>query len=182
MENTNSPTASGQPDEINGVDTHPTLSCSYQTAEQAALAYAAAGLSVIPLYQDKSPALKSWTEFQNCRASEETIRQEYAFAPPGVGIICGVISGNIECLDVDEKYDLDPTPLLDQLTPLVDAQVPGLLSQLVHETSVNGGHHFVYRCTRVEGNLKLARRPTIQNEKDEYIRNRKVELKAAPSE
>jgi hypothetical protein len=165
MENTNSLTASGQPDEITGADTLPTPDCSYQTTEDAALAFSAAGLSVIPVKQDKSPAeLTSWTEFKSSRASEETIRKWYASGPPGVGIICGAISGNIECLDIDEKYNLDSIPLLDQLSLLVDAQVSGLLARLVHETSVNGGHHFIYRSKSIEGSKKLARRSSTETE------------------
>jgi hypothetical protein len=176
---TNSLTASGQPTELTGVDNHPTTDCSFQNTEDAALAYASAGLSVIPLKQDKSPTgVKTWIEFQSSRASEETIRQWYASGPPGVGIICGAISGKIECLDIDEKYNLDSTPLLDQYSPLVETQVSGLLSRLVHETSVNGGHHFVYCCKTVEGNTKLARRPTTVKEKEDSILKKKAELRA----
>jgi hypothetical protein len=175
---TNSLTASGHPDEINGADTHPTTDCSFQSTEDAAHAYASAGLSVIPVKQDKTPAVSTWKEFKSNRASAETIRQWYASGDPGVAIVCGAVSGNLECLDIDEKYNLDPTPLLDQFSPLVDAQAPGLLVRLVHETSVNGGHHFVYRCKTVEGNTKLARRPTTAKEKEDSILKKKAVLRS----
>ena len=55
-------------------------------------------------------------------------------------------------------------PLLDQLTSLVDLQASGLISRLVHETSMNGGHHLVYRCKTIEGSRKLARRPATEQE------------------
>ena len=175
---TNPLTASGQPDEVTGVDSYHTPDCSFQNAEQAALAYAGASLSVIPVKQDKSPAVKSWTEFQTNLVTESTIREWYTSGPPGVGIICGAVSGNIECIDIDEKYNLEAISLLERFSALVDGQAPRLLSRLVHETSVNGGHHFAYRCKMIEGNLKLARRRTTQREKDDYIKERKLELKA----
>ncbi|MDX2138161.1 MAG: bifunctional DNA primase/polymerase [Chloroflexota bacterium] len=63
----------------------------------AALAYAALGLSVIPL-DGKRPALKSWTRFQQERADERTIR---AWIFGNVGIVCGAVSGNLVVLDLD---------------------------------------------------------------------------------
>jgi hypothetical protein len=85
-------------------------------------------------------------------------------ATAGIGIICGAVSGNIECIDIDEKHNIDPTPLLDQFTELVDAQASGLIARLVHETSINGGHHLVYRCSTIEGSKKLTRRPSTESE------------------
>lgn len=161
---TNNQTPSGLLDSIpvshveRMADTHPTLECSHQTTEAAALAYAAAGLSVIPVKSDKSPAVSTWKDYKSSKPSDDTIREWYASGSPGIGIICGTVSGNLECLDIDEKYNLDSTPLLDRLALLVDTQISGLLSRLVHETSVNGGHHFVYRCKSIDGSKELARR------------------------
>jgi hypothetical protein len=169
MENTNTPTTAEQHDELNGVGNSPTSGCSFQNAEHAAQAYASAGLSVLPLKADKSPAINSWTELKSRIPSTEEITQWYGPALSGVGIICGSISGNVECLDVDEKYNVDATPLLGQLSALVDAQVSGLMSRLLHEKSVNGGHHLVYRCGAMSGSLKLARREPTE-----------IELKAHP--
>ena len=168
METTHTLTAQAQHNELSGVGSSPTSSCSYQNAEHAALAYRAAGLSVIPLKGDKSPTLPTWTEYQSAIPTEEQISRWYARSAIGVGIICGAISGNIECLDVDEKYNVDDTPLLSQLASLVDAQASGLLSRLVHESSVNRGHHFVYRCTTISGSKNLARRmPTDKELKED---------------
>jgi len=139
-------------------ESHQTERCSFHTPEDAAHAYAAAGLSVIPVKQDKSPAVSTWIEYKSSKPSGDTINDWYASGAPGVGIICGIVSGNLECLDIDEKYNLDSTSLLDRLTSLVDTQLSGLLPRLVHETSVNGGHHFVYRCKTIDGSKELARR------------------------
>ena len=51
-----------------------------------------------------------------------------------------------------------------ELSPLVETQASGLLTRLVHETSVNGGHHLVYRCSAISGSLNLARREPTANE------------------
>lgn len=63
----------------------------------AALAYAALGLSVIPL-DGKRPALKSWTQYQRNRADAQTIR---AWKFGNLGIVCGAVSGNLVVLDLD---------------------------------------------------------------------------------
>ena len=67
------------------------------TTRSAALAYAALGMSVIPL-DGKRPALKSWTQFQRERADEQTIR---SWTFDNVGIVCGAVSGNLVVLDLD---------------------------------------------------------------------------------
>lgn len=67
------------------------------TTGAAALAYAALGLSIIPL-DGKRPALKSWTAFQQQQADEATIRS-WTFG--NVGIVCGAVSGNLVVLDLD---------------------------------------------------------------------------------
>lgn len=63
----------------------------------AALAYAALGLSVIPL-DGKRPALKSWTQYQQQRADAQTIR---AWTFGNIGIVCGAVSRNLVVLDLD---------------------------------------------------------------------------------
>jgi predicted transcriptional regulator len=73
------------------------LAAQSETTAAAALAYAALGLSVIPL-DGKRPALKSWTQYQQERADEQTIRS-WTFG--NVGIVCGRASGNLVVLDLD---------------------------------------------------------------------------------
>lgn len=72
-----------------------------QKAVSAALAYAALGMSVIPL-DGKRPALTTWTEYQQTAAVPETIR---AWSSAGllknIGIVCGKVSGNLVVLDLD---------------------------------------------------------------------------------
>jgi hypothetical protein len=67
----------------------------------AALAYAALGLSIIPL-SGKRPALSSWTQYQQTAATADLIRswqRERLFQ--NIGIVCGQASGNLVVLDLD---------------------------------------------------------------------------------
>ena len=157
MENTQLITISGQHNEL-------TVHSTFENTEHAALAYAEAGLSVLPVKQDKSPAVSSWKEFTQTIPSSKSISDWYSTGTNGVGIICGAISGNLECLDIDEKYNVDSPPLIDHFESLSDIQISGLLSRLVHETSQNGGHHLVYRCSTIERSKKLAVRPATESE------------------
>jgi predicted transcriptional regulator len=72
-----------------------------QTMVSAALAYAALGLSIIPL-DGKRPTLKTWTEYQQRAASQELIR---VWSSTGllknIGIVCGKVSGGLVVLDFD---------------------------------------------------------------------------------
>jgi len=68
-----------------------------ETIRAAALAYASLGMSVIPL-DGKRPALKSWTQYQQERADQQTIRS-WIFG--NVGIVCGRVSSNLVVLDLD---------------------------------------------------------------------------------
>jgi len=72
-----------------------------QTILTAALAYAALGLSIIPL-DGKRPSLTTWTEYQQTAASLATIK---AWSSAGllknIGIVCGGVSSNLVVLDLD---------------------------------------------------------------------------------
>ena len=68
-----------------------------QTTSAAALAYAALGMSVLPL-EGKRPTLNNWKAYQQHRADEQTIR---AWRFGNVGIVCGAVSGNLVVLDLD---------------------------------------------------------------------------------
>src|ERR1700690_2999426 len=157
-------TTSEQQDKCISVTNNPTTKSAHENTEHAAIAYAQSGLSVLPVKENKSPALQSLDSVKKTIASQKEISSWYASANHGVGVLCGAISGNIECLDIDEKWNVDSTSLLEQLIPLVEELSPGLISKLVHETSKNGGHHFVYRCPTIERSKKLARRKPTEEE------------------
>jgi hypothetical protein len=139
------------------------------------------GFSVIPTREDKTPIGRwyekskkyTWDESKEVKVEPESTfdKQECK----GVGIVCGVVSGNLELIDIDSKYDLNGT-LFDDYKKAINDVDKGLLKKLVVETTKNQGYHFVYRCSVIEGNLKLAKRYSTQEEKMNTYNTRKLEL------
>ncbi len=111
------------------------------------------GLSVIPVHSNKIPALKKWKQYQSVVAPVELWHPHY-IRQGTVGIITGMISENIECLDVDVKND--PTGRIWEDYKLLIP--PDLLARLIIQTTPNKGYHLVYRCPDaiIGGNQKLA--------------------------
>lgn len=127
-----------------------------------------AGLQFMPVRSNKLPIIKGWQQSEvkhdlsNCEA---------------VGLVCGVLSGGLEVLDVDLKYDLTGR-LFDNYKRLVHEVEPTLLSRLVIQKTKSGGFHVIYRCSKIEGNLKFANRPTTDEEKNKtYEETYRAELK-----
>ena len=139
----------------NGVGIHPLIGVACQ--------YIAWNLSVIPVDKDNSP-IGVWKEAQKTYFNPKS---QYGFNQPqfyGIGIVAGEVSGNLEIIDVDCKYDLTGT-LFDDYKKLVFDVDPNLLKKLVVEKTRNKGYHLIYKCEKVEGNKKLANRPSTDEEK-----------------
>lgn len=117
------------------------------------------GLSVIPIGEKKLP-IGSWKKNQS-----ELIEPTFTKCE-GIGIVGGAVSGGLECIDVDTKYDLTGT-LFERYKNLINETDSSLLKKLVVQKTPTGGYHFVYRCEQVEGNKKLANRHTTDSEKAE---------------
>ncbi len=127
-----------------------------------ALSYIAQNLSVIPMKPDKICPY-TWKEFQK---TPPTVKQvETMFNPKtwGIAIIGGEVSGGIECIDLDCKYDLTGK-LSEEVKKMIDIIVPGVYERLVIETTMSGGSHLFYRCENFAGNQKLASRYTTVEE------------------
>ena len=103
------------------------------------------GLKFMPVKVNKQPIVKQWQtattkhDLSNCAA---------------VGLVCGSLSGNLEALDVDEKYSLDGK-LFDNYKRLVHSIAPELLKKLVIQKTMNGGYHIIYRCPEIQVNFNL---------------------------
>jgi len=115
------------------------------------------GLQFIPVNGMKQPIVKGW---QNTKIKHDLSNVVY------VGLVCGEPSGNLECIDIDLKYSLDPK-LFDKYKKLVHSVNEGLLNKLVVQKTRSGGYHLIYRCTEISGNLKLANRRTTDEERAE---------------
>jgi replicative DNA helicase len=124
--------------------------------KEKAKEYLKAKLSVIPTQESKLPALSTWKPYQSQRIEEEEVEALFSGTNvKGLAIVCGAISGSLEVIDVDTKYDTTGT-LWDELSSLIEDNLPELYSSLVIAQTKNGGYHLYYRCSSIAGNLKLA--------------------------
>lgn len=115
------------------------------------------GLKFMPVQKNKKPIHQEWSNKQivyNLKSS------------PAVGLICGALSGNLEVIDIDCKYDLTGTLFKDFKRAIHEIDNK-LLTKLVVQSTGGGGFHFIYRTQHIGGNIKLANRPTTLNERQE---------------
>ena len=106
---------------------------------ETALKYVKSGLSVIPTNKNKRPALQSWTPFQHNRADLIELSKWWITSDHSIATICGKVSGNLELIDFDEKYNINNSSLFEQWRMLVEIQRPGLVGRLVTQTTINKG-------------------------------------------
>ncbi len=126
------------------------------------------GLSAWPPRQDgsKAPFGDGWKERQHKPATFDELRKLYKDSNlTGIGVMTGKVSGNLECLDFDERgiYDaFKDAAIKTGLQPLLARLEIGY-----KEHSPNGAH-ILYRCDEISGSTKLATRPKCPEEmKDE---------------
>lgn len=128
--------------------------------------YSKAGYSVIPVTQNKLPAMRGWLEYQKRPMTSEECEKHFGSAY-GIALICGG-KKKVTCLDFDLKYDLS-----GDLFERYKSQIPTeLLKKLYVQKTMSGGYHLVFTCDKIEGNQKLANRYTTTHEKHQtYMEN-----------
>lgn len=129
---------------------------------EAALKYAANGFSVIPTDQNKRSII-TWKPYQETIATPEKVKEMFTDAY-GLAVVCGKVSGGLEVIDVDSKYDLTGT-LFEEFIQAITDVAPELVPKLVIATTKGKGYHLYYRCENIEGNQKLANRETTEEER-----------------
>lgn len=113
--------------------------------------YLRAGLSVIPANPaTKKATLSSWKPYQQAPMNQDAAA---GLKWPGLAIITGKVSGNLEILDFDFKAEW-----FEAWGEIVEAEAPGLIARLTREDTQSGGKHVAYRCpgVTIPGNQKLA--------------------------
>lgn len=115
------------------------------------------GFSVLPAKKDKSPALVSWKGLisrpMTLEYSEEAFQNAHF-----IGLICGSVSGGIECIDFD-AHGKDIETIYKQFSE--EHGVSAILNNnnIYIERSPSGGIHVIYRYETTgerQGSLKLA--------------------------
>lgn len=122
-------------------------------------------LSVIPIGSDKRPH-SNGHDYAWKKHTETLILPNGNFTGAyGIGLVCGRVSGNVEVIDIDCKYDLTGTLFTDLKRIIIETDKE-LLKKLVVQKTMNGGYHFIYKCAEIQGNKKLASRETTAEEKE----------------
>jgi len=121
--------------------------------------YISQGCSVIAT-GDTKRAILPWKEYQLRFLTEQEIMTQFSHPQAvGIAVICGQVSGNLEVVDVDTKYDTTGTLWEDY-----KKEIEPLLEKLYIVRTKSGGYHIYYRCEVINGNQKLARRPATDEE------------------
>lgn len=139
--------------------------------------YVDLGFSPLPTLADKRPR-GQWEAYQKNRINPDDI--EATFTQQGVaglGIACGIASGNLEVIDLDLDKDVSGT-LWDEFVAAMNQTLPDVFAALVIQKSRSGGRHLWYRCEVVEGNQKLAMRPATEEEFSAHLADENTKRKA----
>lgn len=138
-----------------------------------AMVYSEKGLSVIATDALKQSIVK-WADLQEKKAEADQISQMFNHPDAhSIAVITGSVSGNLEVVDIDSKYDLRGK-LLERLFWEMEEFDDKLEKSLVIAQSRSGGYHLYYRCSEIGRNQPLARRPVTEEEKE---RNPKEKVK-----
>lgn len=123
----------------------------------AARNYIDKGINVIATDQNKR-SIFTWKQYQSQTIKDDELFQQFMHSKAqGIAIICGAVSGNLEVIDVDCKYALEPG-YFDKLASAMQAQNADLFARLHIVKTKSAGYHIYYRCPVIEGNQKLAMR------------------------
>ena len=115
------------------------------------------GISVLPVTNKKTPAIKTWAHLQDGIMSIDESEKVFQNAW-GVAVICGKVSGYLEAIDFD-AHNKDIQKIYDQF--INDAGINFILetNNVYIERSKRGGYHLIYRYeteNKPDGSMKLA--------------------------
>jgi len=116
-----------------------------------------ADFSILPVKDNKRPQLTTWTHLQKEIIPYDDV-QSYFKTAWGIGVICGEISGGLECIDFD-SHDKNIHEVFKKWASNTDVQDIIIRNKLYVEKSQSGGYHILYRYDdegQRQGNLKLA--------------------------
>jgi putative DNA primase/helicase len=137
----------------------------------AALTWHDQGYCVLPTRTDgsKAPDVTTWKAYQNEAPNRQRVEAWFADDHPGVGVLCGAISGNLEMLELEGRAVTEGA-LADLQHLIEQSGLADLWLRITRdgytERTPSGGLHFLYRVdgTPVPGNTKLANRPATDAE------------------
>ena len=145
---------------MNFVDQDSTATSNFHPA----LAALSTGLCPVPPRMDGSKApIGAWKKYQHFPPDEAQIRRWYAAADQtGYGLITGKVSGNLELLEFDCIHSYHSFKAAADATGLGD--LVARIENGYSERTPKPGIHWLYRCSEIAGNTKLATRPKSPEE------------------
>ena len=142
------------------------------------------GLSVITIGKSKRPnfiwkpcqsdpqSLEKLTEYGEYKGGKFKKNGDEIEPTTGFGIVCGY--QGLECVDVDLKVIpnlLDQKDFWASFLQLLKDHIDDFDQKFCIYKTVNSGYHIIYRCTKIEGNLKLA---VLKGHKEAIIETRGI--------
>lgn len=146
------------------VTTPSAVPTTYTILDASRVAYAA-GLCVIPVRQDgsKAPDLDTWAEYQAERPGRQRMRVWFRNRNRhGMAVVCGAVSGHLEGIDFDDATTFESFMEAARATGL--GEIVERIEAGYSERSPKGAPHWLYRCSAVGHNTKLAQRPAPTRE------------------
>lgn len=113
------------------------------------------GVVCVPFNAD-SKCLVKWQEYQTRIPSvEETTKM---FSNSGVRFVALICRDGIEAVDIDSKHQEEGQDIFAEYVEHLKFHSDGerILKSLLVESTKSNGYHFIYRCSKVENNKKLA--------------------------
>jgi hypothetical protein len=143
------------------------VTAEYTPVLAAALAFHAAGCSVVPARPDGSKApIGNWKKYQTERADEMQIKTWLSNGHPGFGLVCGTVSDGLIMVELEGRAIAGNMLARAGEVALAagDADLWRRITTGYMEATPAGGAHILYRIVGAAcpGNQKLARRPAQQ--------------------
>lgn len=121
--------------------------------------YLTEGINCIAVNENKQ-AIFQWKKYQSEMITQQELdRQLSDPKAKGIAIICGAVSGGLEVIDIDTKYET-----YDLWTAIKEKIDENIYRKLHIVQTRSNGYHLYYKCETVEGNQKLATRLPTSSE------------------
>lgn len=112
--------------------------------------YTDAGFSPIPLVPNsKRPALKGWQQHSESQITDFSVFDK----TNGIGLVMGF--DGVQCLDIDAKHFEGDE--YNDFVSLLEQHDPTLIDKMVIQQTQSGGWHWIFKCSVIAGNEKLAK-------------------------
>ena len=108
------------------------------------------GFSPIPLRPNsKAPALKGWQKHADHPLDDFSVFEK----TNGIGLVMGY--DGIQCLDIDAKHFEGDE--YNDFVALIEQNAPDLIERMIIQQTQSGGYHWIFKCSVIAGNEKLAK-------------------------